>query len=94
MKQYFIRYPRNFGNEYSLCWAEQGSKEAAEAIKNDYCRITRKEAIEKCTSERWARKHDQAFSGFGDAIIYPYGFDGREDEARERLTTFDGYIYK
>lgn len=94
MKQYFIKYPRNFNNEYSLRWAEKNSAEAAEAIESGYEPITRKAAIEKCSAERWARKNDQSFSGYGNAIIMPYGFDGGESEAREQLTTSDGYIYE
>ena len=44
MKQYFIKYPRNFNNEYSLRWAEKNSAEAAEAIESGYEPITRKAA--------------------------------------------------
>lgn len=94
MKQYFIKYPRNFNNEYSLRWAEKNSAEAAEAIESGYEPITRKAAIEKCRAERWARKHDQAFSGYGSAIIVHLDFEGGESEAREQLTTSDGYIYE
>lgn len=53
MKQYLIKYPRNFNNEYELRWAEKGSLEAAEAIAEGYEPITRAQAIEKCRTERW-----------------------------------------
>ena len=48
MKQYLIKYPLNFDNEYELRWAEKGSPEAAEAIAEGYEPITRAQAIEKC----------------------------------------------
>lgn len=46
MKAYYIYQPRNFANEYSLCWVEQGSKEENEVIEQGWERITRKEAIQ------------------------------------------------
>ena len=95
MKQYLIKYPRNFNNEYSLRWAEKGSPEAAEAIAEGYEPITRAQAIEKCRTERWARKTDPSFSGYGSSIIIPYGYESRgEWEDSCTLTTKDGYIYE
>ena len=91
MKVYYIKYPRNFANEYSLCWVEKGSKEEQEIIEQDWDRITRKEAIEQCVTERWRRKNDQAFSGYGDAIIKPYGLE--LDDISNYYTT-DGYVYE
>ena len=96
MKQYLIRFPRNFANEYTLCWVEKGGTEAAQAMSEGFEPISRKNAIEKCVHERWARKHDQAFSGYGNSIILPYRFIGRYNamEARAYLSTTDGYIYE
>ena len=93
MKKYYIRYPRNFGNEYDLRYVD-GVDDELRAIEQGYERITKKEALEKCRAERWARKHDQAFSGYGSAIIVHLDFEGGESEAREQLTTSDGYIYE
>lgn len=73
MKHYYIRYPRNFANEYDLVWIE--STDAAninEAINAGYDRITRKEAFRKVSCEKYARRVDQNFSGYGDIVILPY----------------------
>lgn len=73
MKNYFIRHPRNFANEYDLVWIESNDTESINrATKEGYDRITRKEAFRKVSAEKYARKHDQAFSGFGDTVILPY----------------------
>jgi len=93
MKKYYIRYPRNFGNEYDLRFVD-GVDDELRAIEQGYERITKKEALEKCRAERWARKNDPAFSGYGSAIIVRLDFEGGESEAREQLTTSDGYIYE
>lgn len=73
MKHYYIRHPRNFTNEYKLVWIESTDTESiARACEEGYSRITRKEAYRTVSGEKYARKNDQAFSGYGDAIILPY----------------------
>lgn len=71
MKTFYIRYPRDFANEYDLCYCESAEEQAA-AEKAGFERITRKEAERKCAAEKWARKNDQAFSGYGSSSILPY----------------------
>lgn len=73
MKTYYIRYPRDFENEYDLCYCET-AVEQGEAEAAGFERITRKEAEGKCKAERDRRKYNQAFSGFGDAEIVPWSF--------------------
>lgn len=73
MKTYYIQYYRDFANTYNLCYCET-PEEQAEAESAGYERITRKEAIRKCSNERWAREHDQSFSGYGDASIVPWKY--------------------
>ena len=103
MKTYYIRYIRNFSNEYDLCYCETPEeRKAAEGA--GYERITRKEAIRKCANERWAREHDQNFSGFGDADIVPWSFvsDPRNNPDHpcypvlpdEAGLTLNGYIWE
>lgn len=93
MKRYYIRYPRNFANEFDLRYVDSAEAEQ-EAIRQGYERITKKQAIEKCRAERWARKNDPAFSGYGSAIIVHLTFEGGECEARELLNSSDGYVFE
>lgn len=93
MKHYYIYYPRNFSNEYDLCWVYAGSKEEKIVIANGYERISLRAAIQKCRNERYARKHDQSFSGFGAAIILPYGEENPYSIYYGKYSTNDGYVY-
>ena len=93
MKKYYIKYPRNFGNEYDLRYVD-GLDDELRALEQGYKRITKKEALEKCRAERRARKNDPAFSGYGSAIIVHFDFEGGESEARQQLKTTDGYVYE
>lgn len=63
MKKYFVRYG-DFGNVYSLRWAESDTLDG-------YERITRNRACELAHSERVRRIVDRAFSGYADDRIYP-----------------------
>lgn len=77
MKLYFIRYPRNFANEFSLAWIDSDDESRIKkAISYGYERIARKEAYRKVRAEKYARRVDPAFSGYGDIIIMPYFADG------------------
>lgn len=72
MKHYYIRYPRNFGNEYELYSVNAGTDAEKYLIDHDFERIAHKEAEEKCAAERWARITDPAFSGYAPAHIVPF----------------------
>lgn len=77
MKTYYIRYPRDFANEYSLCYCESADeRKAAEA--DGWERITRLEAERKCRNENWARANNPAFSGYGDNTIIPFRLVGKD----------------
>lgn len=56
-------------------------------------RITCKKAVDLCRDERYRLKHDQAFSGYADTWIWPYG---APDEVTYRhpleLRTSGGYV--
>ena len=73
MKRYYVKHPRNFGNEYSLCWIDAADKKGCQQLEErGYERITRKAAYAYVSQEKWARQHDQAFSGYGDIRILPH----------------------
>ena len=72
---YYVQYYMGFANTYNLCHAPVG-----EELPSDWERITRKEAERLCAQERYARKHNQAFSGYGDSYIYPYDLTKEEVE--------------
>ena len=96
MKTYYIRYPRDFANEYSLCYCESADeRKAAEA--DGWERVTRDYAIKACREENWRRETDPAFSGYADNTIIPFHLVGKFDidwyygpDDKVRLTLFDG----
>lgn len=93
MKHFYIKYPRNFGNEYSLAWVESGSDMEKYMRENGWGRISRKEAIRKCVEERYRQKTDPAFSGYADSVIVP--IDGYDlHSPRCKWYTNDGYIFE
>jgi len=62
----------SFYNVYSLYYTENDEQEKLlQASLPDVERITRKEAIQRCISEKFSRKHDPSFSGYGDTVIKP-----------------------
>lgn len=73
MKKYYIRYWRDFANTYDLCYCET-LEEEKRAVSAGFERITRKEAERKCANERFTRKYDPAFSGYGDIDIKPWKY--------------------
>lgn len=102
MKHYYIRYPRNFANEYDLVWIESSDTESITAAEErGYERITRKEAFRKVSNEKYSRTHDQAFSGYGDIVILPYkavdlpelDHGDQWDEMFERTDTDRGVLH-
>lgn len=73
MKNYYIRYPRNFSNEYDLVWIEAADAENIRiASEAGYERITRKSAYAKISDEKCRRKTDPNFSGYAPVIILPF----------------------
>lgn len=92
MKNYYIKYPRNFSNEYDLCWIDSAdTKSAEEAVERGWERITRKEAFRKISNEKYRQSTDYAFSGFAPTVIIPYSvfFDG----PFQRLDRHEGVIH-
>ena len=90
MKQYYVRYYKDFGNTYNLAWAETPDqiKMAEDA---GYQKITRREAEKLCAAENDRRKHDQSFSGYADNVILPIEC-ARDDWRDDRRFEKDGYI--
>lgn len=73
MKTYYVKHPRNFANEYDLCWIEStDTKNIEDAIKFGWNRITRKEAFEMISAEKRRRASDYEFSGYAPIEILPY----------------------
>lgn len=67
-KAYYVKYYMNFGNTYNLYWLPDGEPAPAGLE-----RITRKKAFDLCKQERDRRRYDQAFSGYADTWVWPYG---------------------
>lgn len=73
MKNYYIRYPRNFANEYDLVWIDAADTDSiSRATEAGYERITRREAYAKVSGEKYRRKSDANFSGYAPTVILPY----------------------
>ena len=70
MKQYFVKYFRNFGNTYALRWADNAA-DVATLTTEGYDRITRAEALRLARDEAIRRRDDPAFAGYADDHIYP-----------------------
>ena len=70
MKQYFVKYSRNFGNTYAFRWADNAADVAA-LTSDGYERITRAEALRLARDEAIRRRDDPAFAYYADAHIYP-----------------------
>lgn len=89
MKHYYIKYPRNFGNEYELYSVNAGTPAEAYLVGRGFERITRKNAEEKCAVERWARKTDPAFSGYAPAHVIPFDEIDPEDWYGSKTTVYE-----
>lgn len=79
MKKYYIQYPRDFENEYTLvsCETEDDLMKLRE-FNAKYCpaehvfeRISVRDMRRKISAEKYARKYDPAFSGYGDIAPTP-----------------------
>lgn len=71
MKKYYINYYRDFGNTFNLYCAETAADVAIieSGELGDCERITLKNALKKISQEKYARKFDPAFSGYGSVEI-------------------------
>ena len=93
MKKYYIFYYKDFGNTYSLFWADSPEMEAE--LPEGAERITRNQAEAKCREERRLRKFDPAFGGYGDAEIFPADYDREFYDIRNNPNFFlDGFIWE
>ena len=70
MKHYFVRYYRDFGNTYSLRWANNAA-DIDTLIAEGYERITRAGALRLARDEAIRRRDDPAFACYADDHIYP-----------------------
>ena len=75
MKKYYVKRG-DFGNSYELRYTVTAEQDR-QIISDGFERITRMEAFSLVRSERERRKYDQAFSGYADAAVYPFGYDGQ-----------------
>ena len=78
MKHYYIKYPRNFANEYWLFSVDAGSRSEMQLRELGFERISRTEAENLCWQERYRRQHNKAMSGYAPAAIEP--FEGSDYE--------------
>ena len=77
MKKYFVKY-YGFSNVYDLVYTTNKEQEK-QAEKEDYERITRKQAEKLISREKERRQYDQAFSGYAPIIIYPIDFNAETE---------------
>ena len=79
MKKYFIQYPRDFANEYTLvsCETEDDLMKLREfnakhcPTEHVFERISVRDMRRKISAEKYARKYDPAFGGYGDIAPTP-----------------------
>lgn len=67
-RAYYVRYPRDFANEYSLRYTV-GSAELS--ASDGWERITWREAERLARAERERRRWEPERSGYADTDIYP-----------------------
>lgn len=79
MKKYFVKYG-DFGNVYSLCWAEQG-----DSIQDGWENIPRRKAERLAREERQRREADPAFSGYASTYIAPFEPNGLTPDESDRF---------
>ena len=79
MKKYYIQYPRDFENEYTLvsCETEDDLAMLHEfnakhcPAEHEFERISARNMRKKIAAEKLARKYDPAFAGHGDIAPTP-----------------------
>ena len=94
MRTYYINYPRDFGNEYDLCYCET-KEERSKAEESGWERISRKEAIDHCRAEGRRRESNPNFAYYAPTQIIPFSLHGKEylpEDVGYRLSD-DGYIW-
>ena len=95
MKTYYIKYPRDFANEYDLCYCET-SEERKKAEENGWERISRKDAINNCRMEERRRECDPSFAFYAPTQIIPFSLVGKEylpEDVGYSLSD-DGFIWE
>lgn len=68
---YWIKYPRNFANEYNLIVASSKDEELTLICKG-FVRVSYKRMRELCSQEKDRRKTDPAFSGYAPTSPMPF----------------------
>lgn len=68
---YWVKYPRNFSNEYNLV-AASDEIEGLYLKSNGYERISYKRMRELCFQEKYRRKMDPSSSGYAPISPIPY----------------------
>ncbi len=92
MKNYYVKYYKNFANTYTLAWAETQAQ-IEQANNEGYEQITRKEAERLCVKEKEQRKDNPSFSGYADTVILPIDYNTKENDWRnDRALTQNGYV--
>lgn len=91
MKKYYVHYYNNFGNTYNLYWTD--SPDMEKNLPDGAKRISRKETISLCVQEKYARKHDQNFSGYAMTAIYPADYDFNDCIENDSRYYLDGYVW-
>lgn len=66
-RAYYVRYPRDFANEYSHRYTVGGAELSTD---DGWERITRREAERLARAERERRRWEPERSGYADADIY------------------------
>ena len=74
MKKYFIQYPRDFENEYTLVYCETADdvdmlrefNAKHYPTEHAFEPISVRDMRKKISAEKYARKYDPAFAGYGD----------------------------
>ena len=86
---YYIRYPRNFDNEYELYSVQAGSQAEKYLWDHDFERISRALAEYKTSLERHNRKVDPAFSGAAPDHIVPFDEVDELDQNGAKISMYE-----
>lgn len=80
-KAYYVYYPRNFFNEYSLRWVWSAYKDQIKKLEDQgYERISRARALDLVYQEIDRMMYNQSSSGYADAVIYPWYWENGYDD--------------
>ena len=91
---YYIYYPRDFANEYTLLYVENAADRAA--LPENAMRISCTAALKLCREEHDRILHDPACSGFASNTILPAAYNPKRDLPLERnpLYVRVGYMWR